>query len=90
MYSLSVLKDANSSLLFATEKGFGKRTKLRNLHPMQEVLKEYCIQTSEKTGNVLVSRMVNSEDEIMLLPTVEFSLEHVLVKLEKWEEPLKE
>ena len=66
--SLSVLKDANSSLLFATEKGFGKRTKVKEFTPhargTQGVI---AIQTSEKTGNVLVSRMVNTEDEIMLI-----------------------
>ena len=66
--SLSVLKDANNSLLFATEKGFGKRTKVREFtahaRGTQGVI---AIQTSEKTGNVLVSRMVNSEDEIMLI-----------------------
>ena len=38
--SLSVLKDANSSLLFATEKGFGKRTKVKEFTPHAEVLKE--------------------------------------------------
>ena len=62
------LKDANNSLLFATEKGFGKRTKVREFtahaRGTQGVI---AIQTSEKTGNVLVSRMVNSEDEIMLI-----------------------
>ena len=46
--SLSVLKDANSSLLFATEKGFGKRTKLRNSHPTQEVLKELLLFKHQK------------------------------------------
>ena len=49
-------------------KGFGKRTKVKEFTPhargTQGVI---AIQTSEKTGNVLVSRMVNTEDEIMLI-----------------------
>ena len=46
--SLSVLKDANSSLLFATEKGFWKtHKKLKNFHARgtQGVI---AIQTSKK------------------------------------------
>ena len=63
--SLSVLKDANNSLLLLL-KGFGKRTKVEftaHARGTQGVLPF----KHQKTGNVLVSRMVNSEDEIMLI-----------------------
>jgi DNA gyrase subunit A len=68
--SLVVADDESKTVLVATENGFGKRTPVaeftRHGRGTQGMI---AIQTTARNGKVVVARLVNSEDEVMLITT---------------------
>ena len=68
--SLVVADDPGKTVLTATEKGFGKRTPVgeypRHGRGTQGTI---AIQTSARNGNVVAARLVDADDEIMLITT---------------------
>jgi DNA gyrase subunit A len=68
--SLLTASDEKLSVLTATEKGYGKRTRIaeytRHGRGTQGMI---AIQCSERNGPLLAARLVNKDDEIMLITT---------------------
>jgi len=68
--SLLTASDEKLSVLIATENGYGKRTSIteytRHGRGTQGMI---AIQCSERNGPLLAARLVNKEDEIMLITT---------------------
>jgi len=68
--SLVVAEDESKTVLVATENGYGKRTPVaeftRHGRGTQGMI---AIQTTARNGKVLAARLVNPEDEVMLITT---------------------
>jgi DNA gyrase subunit A len=68
--SLIIAEDDKQTVLVATENGFGKRTVLSNFrHSGRGTQGVKAIATSERNGLVVAARLVNDDDEIMLITT---------------------
>lgn len=68
--SLLIAADDKQTVLVATENGYGKRTVLSGFrHSGRGTQGVKAIATSERNGAVVVARLVNDEDEIMLITT---------------------
>lgn len=68
--SLLIAADDKQTVLVATENGYGKRTVLSNFrHSGRGTQGVKAIATSERNGTVVAARLVNDEDEIMLITT---------------------
>ncbi len=68
--SLLIAENENETLLVATENGYGKRTALKEFrHSGRGTQGVKAIATSERNGTVVAARLVNDEDEIMLITT---------------------
>ncbi len=70
LISLVVTADPNQTVLTATERGFGKRTPVgdypRHGRGTQGTI---AIQTSARNGMVVAARLVDTDDEVMLITT---------------------
>jgi DNA gyrase subunit A len=68
--SLLIAQNENETVLVATENGYGKRTALRDFRLSGRGTQGVkAIATSERNGTVVAARLVNDEDEIMLITT---------------------
>ncbi|PKO26303.1 MAG: DNA gyrase subunit A [Betaproteobacteria bacterium HGW-Betaproteobacteria-8] len=68
--SLLIAQNENETLLVATENGYGKRTVLKDFRLSGRGTQGVkAIATSERNGTVVAARLVNDEDEIMLITT---------------------
>jgi DNA gyrase subunit A len=68
--SLLVAEDDQQTVLVATENGFGKRTVLGDFrHSGRGTQGVRAIADSERNGTVVGAKLVNDEDEIMLITT---------------------
>ncbi len=68
--SLLVAENDQQSVLVATENGYGKRTVLADFrHSGRGTQGVKAIAISERNGLVVAARLVNDEDEIMLITT---------------------
>ena len=68
--SLLVAENDQQTVLVATENGFGKRTVLADFrHSGRGTQGVKAIAISERNGLVVAARLVNDEDEIMLITT---------------------
>jgi DNA gyrase subunit A len=68
--SLLIAADDKQTVLVATENGYGKRTVLSGFrHSGRGTQGVKAIATSERNGAVVVARLVNDDDEIMLITT---------------------
>ena len=68
--SLLIADDDKQTVLVATENGFGKRTVLADFrHSGRATQGVKAIATSERNGIVVGARLVNDDDEIMLITT---------------------
>jgi len=68
--SLLVAEDDKQTVLVATENGYGKRTVLSDFrHSGRGTQGVKAIAISERNGLVVAARLVNDEDEIMLITT---------------------
>ena len=68
--SLLVAENDQQTVLVATENGFGKRTVLADFrHSGRGTQGVKAIAISERNGMVVAARLVNDEDEIMLITT---------------------
>ena len=68
--SLLIAADDKQTVLVATENGYGKRTVLSNFrHSGRGTQGVKAIVTSERNGIVVAARLVNDDDEIMLITT---------------------
>lgn len=68
--SLLIAEDDKQTVLVATENGYGKRTVLSDFrHSGRGTQGVKAIQVSERNGTVVAARLVNDEDEIMLITT---------------------
>ena len=68
--SLLIASDDQQSMLVATENGYGKRTVLSDFrHSGRATQGVKAIQVSERNGLVVAAKLVNDEDEIMLITT---------------------
>ncbi|HEY8355541.1 MAG TPA: DNA gyrase subunit A [Methylophilaceae bacterium] len=68
--SLLIADNENETLLVATENGYGKRTVLKEFrHSGRGTQGVKAIATSERNGAVVAARLVNDDDEIMLITT---------------------
>jgi DNA gyrase subunit A len=68
--SLLIAADDKQTVLVATENGYGKRTVLSNFrHSGRGTQGVKAIVTSERNGVVVGARLVNDDDEIMLITT---------------------
>ncbi|CAG0990976.1 DNA gyrase subunit A [Methylophilaceae bacterium] len=68
--SLLIAQNENETLLVATENGYGKRTVLSNFRLSGRGTQGVkAIATSERNGVVVAARLVNDDDEIMLITT---------------------
>jgi len=68
--SLLIAQHEEETLLVATENGYGKRTVLKEFrHSGRGTQGVKAIATSERNGTVVAARLVNDEDEIMLITT---------------------
>ncbi|HYG13902.1 MAG TPA: DNA gyrase subunit A [Methylophilaceae bacterium] len=68
--SLLIAADDKQTVLVATENGYGKRTVLSNFrHSGRGTQGVKAIVTSERNGVVVAARLVNDDDEIMLITT---------------------
>jgi DNA gyrase subunit A len=68
--SLLIAADDKQTVLVATEHGYGKRTVLSNFrHSGRATQGVKAIATSERNGTVVAARLVNDDDEIMLITT---------------------
>lgn len=64
-----IIVEADTSILTATEKGYGKRTAIED-YPLTQARGGkgvISIQTNERNGRVIGATLVNDEDEIMLI-----------------------
>ena len=65
-------------LLIVSENGLGKRTLISEFHPQNRNGKGLkCYKITEKTGNVIGVKAVNSDNEIMMITT-----EGIIIRLE--------
>jgi DNA gyrase subunit A len=68
--SLLVAENDQQTVLVATENGFGKRTVLADFrHSGRGTQGVKAIAISDRNGKVVAARLVNDEDEIMLITT---------------------
>jgi DNA gyrase subunit A len=68
--SLLIAESENQTVLVATENGYGKRTVLKEFRLSGRGTQGVkAIATSERNGTVVAARLVNDEDEIMLITT---------------------
>ncbi len=68
--SLLIAENDQQTVLVATENGFGKRTVLADFrHSGRGTQGVKAIQTSDRNGLVVAAKLVNEEDEIMLITT---------------------
>ena len=68
--SLLIADDDKQTVLVATENGYGKRTALADFrHSGRGTQGVKAIATSERNGIVVAARLVNDDDEIMLITT---------------------
>src|SRR5690606_8397209 len=68
--SLLIAADDKQTVLVATENGYGKRTALSSFrHSGRGAQGVKAIVTSERSGAVVAARLVNGDDEIMLITT---------------------
>ena len=68
--SLLIADNDKQTVLVATENGFGKRTQLADFrHSGRGTQGVKAIATSERNGLVVAAKLVNDEDEIMLITT---------------------
>lgn len=68
--SLLIADDDKQTVLVATENGYGKRTQLADFrHSGRGTQGVKAIATSERNGLVVAAKLVNDEDEIMLITT---------------------
>ncbi|HWU82444.1 MAG TPA: DNA gyrase subunit A [Methylophilaceae bacterium] len=68
--SLLIAEDDQQTVLVATENGYGKRTVLADFrHSGRATQGVKAIMTSERNGTVVAARLVNDDDEIMLITT---------------------
>ncbi len=68
--SLLIATDDKQTVLVATENGYGKRTVLSDFrHSGRGTQGVKAIATSERNGTVVAARLVNDDDEIMLITT---------------------
>ena len=68
--SLLIAADDKQTVLVATENGYGKRTVLSDFrHSGRATQGVKAIATSERNGVVVAARLVNDDDEIMLITT---------------------
>ncbi|SNR70675.1 DNA gyrase subunit A [Methylobacillus rhizosphaerae] len=68
--SLLIAEDDKQTVLVATENGYGKRTVLADFrHSGRGTQGVKAIATSERNGVVVAARLVNDDDEIMLITT---------------------
>ena len=68
--SLLIADDDKQTVLVATENGYGKRTVLADFrHSGRGTQGVKAIATSERNGLVVTAKLVNDEDEIMLITT---------------------
>jgi DNA gyrase subunit A len=68
--SLLIADDDKQTVLVATENGFGKRTVLADFrHSGRGTQGVKAIAVSERNGLVVAAKLVNDEDEIMLITT---------------------
>ena len=68
--SLLIAADDKQTVLVATENGYGKRTVLSGFrHSGRATQGVKAIATSERNGTVVAARLVNDDDEIMLITT---------------------
>lgn len=68
--SLLIAQNENETVLVATEHGYGKRTALKEFRLSGRGTQGVkAIATSERNGTVVAARLVNDEDEIMLITT---------------------
>ncbi len=68
--SLLIAENDQQSVLVATENGYGKRTVLADFrHSGRGTQGVMAIATSERNGNVVAAKLVNDEDEVMLITT---------------------
>lgn len=68
--SLLIADDDKQTVLVATENGFGKRTQLADFrHSGRGTQGVKAIATSERNGLVVAAKLVNDDDEIMLITT---------------------
>ena len=68
--SLLIADNENETVLVATENGYGKRTALKEFRLSGRGTQGVkAIATSERNGTVVAARLVNDEDEIMLITT---------------------
>ena len=68
--SLLVAENDQQTVLVATENGYGKRTVLADFrHSGRGTQGVKAIAISERNGKVVAARLVNDEDEIMLITT---------------------
>ena len=68
--SLLIAENDQQTVLVATENGYGKRTVLADFrHSGRATQGVKAIMTSERNGMVVAARLVNDDDEIMLITT---------------------
>lgn len=68
--SLLIAQNDTETLLVATENGYGKRTVLSEFrHSGRGTQGVKAIMTSDRNGKVVAARLVNDDDEIMLITT---------------------
>ena len=68
--SLLIADDDKQTVLVATENGYGKRTQLADFrHSGRGTQGVKAIAVSERNGLVVAAKLVNDEDEIMLITT---------------------
>ncbi len=68
--SLLIAQNENETVLVATENGYGKRTALKEFRLSGRGTQGVkAIATSERNGTVVAARLVNDNDEIMLITT---------------------
>ena len=68
--SLLIASNDQQSMLVATENGYGKRTVLSDFrHSGRATQGVKAIQVSDRNGLVVAAKLVNDEDEIMLITT---------------------
>ncbi len=68
--SLLIAADDKQTVLVVTENGYGKRTVLSDFrHSGRATQGVKAIATSERNGTVVAARLVNDDDEIMLITT---------------------
>lgn len=68
--SLLVAEDESQTVLVATENGYGKRTALSEFrHSGRGTQGVMAIAASERNGRIVAAKLVNADDEVMLITT---------------------